>query len=479
MWGKIKSSFVSYPLQSVLIILLIIAVSFIGYKQYNTQSSTSISQQNSTIVLKGLSDRYFIPENSTTTSSAPVTSSSESKVATTTGSKLPNLKLIEGLFNYMANTPVNVTTGIKKTNVVSYNKNVANAANDFLPVVYYSENSSGNCKYVNPCIVTTKIIEVNIFTGERKTIVDEGTTKGIVSVSFNGKNQAIAYSISSDVSRDKVSHEAKIYYLETGKSESILKTDGTIGAIQWSPDNKDIAFGITTYDIAANAFKGNSIYVYDFDKKQGKEFSISNAAIATQDLNWANDSSGVLLSEELMVNVDTTKDSLPFIPVLVNKDDGKIQEYKQDLNQNQVSVYPMLINNKLIAKTRSRDTAVLKDKMDNGGSYSYGWLYVYDLTSNQAHEYKTETGEYLTGWLADKKVDKVVFTKLRDGLKTTALSVLDVSNGQVKSLGNSPKDQLFNIVGWDGNEDNVMVWDNFSTFYNVDVTTGQWTQITQ
>ena len=108
MFKKIMDAFKEHPVQNSLMVLLVVAVCFLGFKAVKPGKSAEVTNNNSSVVLlHGSPENYFIPEAKKTTTA---TTNAVKKVASTV--KYDIGTLMDNFYNFSSSSVMNAKTGI-------------------------------------------------------------------------------------------------------------------------------------------------------------------------------------------------------------------------------------------------------------------------------------------------------------------------------------------------------------------------------
>ena len=300
--------------------------------------------------------------------------------------------------------------------------------------------------------------------------------KGFGAIGFNSKRQAIAYTVAQNKSNYNSPYDIKIYNLKTKETEDVTTTDKHVEEIHWSPDGNSLAFNLR-YNTNTTSYQ--AIYFYDMTTKTGSEKTVNNTTGYSNFMtfNWMDDNSGVLgikgLPYDSSIPYEQHKDySAPSEPVVMTKD-GQLHPIDKKVNSNQILFGGLLsINGKIIGRT---GTNKISDQM----SGQYGWLFQYDTQTDSFKEFSDKTGSKILSWIVDNKGASAVFVYDNNPNQSGSGSqvyAINLSTGTVKQL-QTPSTSYLRIVGWNGNQTHVIVWDGEWGYYSIDINTGEYTKI--
>lgn len=115
------------------------------------------------------------------------------------------------------------------------------------------------------------------------------------------------------------------------------------------------------------------------------------------------------------------------------------------------------------------------------------WFYKFDRGSQSFTDYRDQTIFTNTNapfvWLGTKDMKSIVYMVSSwpgGGVTSNTLYKfnLETSTRTELKLNDNLKNAQTRIVGWNGNEENVILWDNSNIFWNLNTTTDELTQIT-
>lgn len=406
---------------------------------------------------------------------ATVAPSPTPTVSPATAAKLsitPNTKLYQPLIN--GNNDMSAGTRIS-TDTSLLRSFVAHAAENY-PVVYYTDNFAPR----------NKIYEKNIYTGKVKTVVTE--ERGVGRVTFNTAKQLLAYRTTASDEKSYPSSDIKILDLKTNKTVTVGQTK-IILALAWSPDGRYLMFSQQVSD----ANPTNAALKF-YDTASAKVVDSSAIGEESKGNAWIDDSKSVTLVEstdELVVPsglIPQTHTIKKFV-VADNKIEslsvakGEIHFFDRQVVANQMFV-------STLSQEESRDFSSVNGaepkRRAPAGASPLSWLNVIDLSTGAVTDYRKETGDFMRQLLANSTATKAVFTTetgtYGKGDYDLALRVLDLKTRQVTGLpdvSSSSKQSDYSIVGWNGDENNVLLWQRSTGFYNVNIVTKELTKITQ
>jgi len=473
---KIKEGLSRHPVQNAILFLLVVAVTFFGYKTLNQNKTGNSTSTENMVVLSGVPSDYYL------TSPTEQGLKPTDKKTTSGSAKKSSVSLMDVLYNFTFNTPGNFATGIRiKSQPLSSKKNVVYAAEDNkYPVIYIAENSK---RFPNETEINAKIIEVNALNNKWNQIVNEGTNYSISRIDFNEKQQTIAYVLTSKASfgENHLNHHqwiVKVYNLNNNKVETIFDKRVADVEIKWSPDGNTLAIAVAYDSATENMMTATSFIFYDVKSSTSKEYEFTNiekkiySAIEVMPFNWVDDSRGVLTTKsnppEESIEFDASK-----IPVIIDRTNGSVQEINKKINSNQMMWSAFWIKDKIIGMTHPRERAVYEKAFDSTKG-EFGWIFKYDTKTDKYTEYDQIIGKYMDSFLLDKQGVNLVYTVLT-GLNKRDLYVCNLDDASVKKL-NAPS-SIYRVIGWYGNENNVLLWDYLNTFYSVNIKTGELTQL--
>ena len=472
MFKKITNTYKEHPVQNSLMVLLLVAVGFLGYRTINPEKSTEVTKNTSNVViLHGDTSGYFIPEKMAEVAKTKNTSSI-SKPA----NKL-NITLASSIYQYQGEDTLNASAGIRKSRIVSKKGSIYAFAAEPIsyPAVYYIDYMTNNPK---------QIMELNTLTGERKTVLTEDYT--ITTLSFNSEKQALTYTIEKSAVQTQHNVDAKAYYLDTNKKDTIWSNIKNSGyGIYWSPNGKYLATYVpgdnTTIPGPPYSIQNTPPKIKLSDLSTGQSREINTPANSDSVFHWTSDSQKIMMRTwEDRVPVNSKLGWLGR-PYQIDIQTGQGAAIQDQINDNQVVMYPTFIGDKLFSLTYD----------DMGKSGGLGWLSMFNMTDKTRKEYRTETSDYVqTDFLIDSQAKKFIFTPVTclnpeqkpDGACTYSIKKIGYLNLKTNQVVDLPVPRLgqangFKILGWNGNEDNIIIWDIYNNFYNINIITKEMTLI--
>ena len=453
MWQKIKKSFQNHPLQNSLITLILAAICFLGYKTLFGKAVVNggVEKNNIVFLPSDLQDRYFIPDKQ-----AVSTATTTGNQGAATKNKI-DLTLADTLFQNLARNNFNVSTGIRQSSS-PVGKSRANhiyaASKNAYPAVYFAEYINGQDK---------KIWETNVFTGEKKLVTEAKDTIGFLE--FSQANQRLVYSTRNEQSKWSIF----IYDLDKKQQETVIENIN-FANLRWSPDGKNLAF-----PALGNPGEKNRMAVYTLSTKNLKYYDINASMVDSRDLNWSDDGKTLIMRQyEQREPAGSLEKAIPF---LLNLETGESKKVPEKVSDSEINWFATIIKNKIISFTEP--VYDLKSPGFNT-NYFHGWLSIFDMNSKTYQEYRDQTGDYMQQWILDSNLSKAVYVtgkEAGDKVNMTLKSV-DLSTKEVKEFKINNFSNMYQLVGWNGNEDNVLIWDRSAIFYNVNIKTGVVTKIT-
>ena len=467
-WQGLRSLYQLYPTYvwgsgAVIAGLAGILAFSVIHKSTTTLVATSATPQ--VVFLPADSSHYFYPATPSPTaattpaatdaaSAAPTASAvpaSPTPAATTTSPVALQFALNTKLYDY--NKPNdNMSLGVRNNSGVAENFfgiSVAKAADPY-PAVYYS-------KFWDP---RSPIIEINAFTGQESEVFhDDGV---IQSISYNNQRQTLAYTMDTADSKPSV----RTYNFET-KTKTLFWSGTQVGQasnVNWSPD------GSLFYAISPD----QKLLVVNPDSMQLSTYPLP-ADIDTWNMQWDDTSKHI-------TGIVRTSGQTPKA-VIFDVQTGTFTTVSDQISHFDNINWLRLVNNTLIFRTS--DPAFTSEFKTQDGKLmpaSQGWLGIFDLTSHTGTEYRAETGDYMNS-PAEISADgnKFVFIERTQTDGSYLIRSFNKTTDQVieTPLPKINGSYIFTILGWNGNEDNILLThSNSTTFYNVNVVTKEVTQLT-
>lgn len=506
MFKKIKEGFLLHPIQNSSILASFLLIGFIFYNSFYgkitsvTNKKEATNNKTSLLVLKDNPDNFFVTgenQENTTASSDSALSSSTNKdnngttIATITGDESQLGDLDSDLYQYTSASLSNASAGIREINALSKSNSLSEkafAASRKYPAVY---TVGGNTSEYN------KVYEMNVYTGEKKTVIEEPEGSLIRSVDFNQKSQAIVYPIVAKEDQDPRAsaypYSIKVKYLDTNETIIIGTNKYAASYAKWSQNGKNILVGVegrgdNGYHSAISA----SIFFWNADTKQSKECAANRSAEGLPDkLLWPRYTYWADNGDSAISITDAPGNSVLIgnrwehkqVPVIIKKSDCSWQlvemaDSARDTHTGGPVNYPLKIDNKILSF--NYDINQYRAKSSENNFSSWGWIAIHDISNNSEVSYKDQMGEWLSNWIVDKSLSKIVYTVTPSNAAMNSpadIKLFDISSGEVKSLL-SPS-TYYQVVGWNGNENNVLLWDVSDNFYNLNVKTNKLNKLTR
>lgn len=342
------------------------------------------------------------------------------------------------------------------------------------PAVYYVDSTGKTIK------------EVNVYTGETKTVISEDRSIG--SLGFSTSEQTLVYTYVSGDDKYYPPVSVKLFNLNTNAGRIIGTTHMHGGLL--SPDGTEYAYFQSTQERASNP---DSLIIYHFSTDATQIISAQSVFgttgfVGASKFTWADNAT---------LTTDTTaSDGSQGVQMIAKRIDintpGGISTITDKTPHNFYSEH--LVNNRLFTNTYnaadSSDYAYVSGKppvKHKPSNANYGWLSYVDLNSNALVDLRQQTGDFLKEYLVNSIASTIVFsqsvlTNSTSDAYTMKLSAIDLNTLSVVSL--PVPDSSFTIVGWNGNESNLLIqtgngYTGNLRFYNVDIVGKVLTPVTQ
>ncbi|MFA7253147.1 MAG: hypothetical protein WC107_01165 [Patescibacteria group bacterium] len=468
MFRKIIDGYKNHPVQNSLIVLLLLVMGFLSYEVIDSKDSgNTVNNKSSVVLLNGSKDNYFIP-----TEESPGTSSDTKKTANTTSTTKYDLgSLVDNLYNFSGSSKLNAKTGIVSTSGSKSSSFMVKhiMAQDKQPVVFYINYIEGGIAGYH------QIWQKNTLTGEKQLVVQENTL--ISSLDFNQAQDSIVYAKyhTETVDGNTIggnNYDIVLFNLSSKTKKIIAEnlsgsSSGT--SPKWSPDGKFFAYA-EMLDSQTNP----KLKIEFYDVVQEKLIPIDvpdtyRWSSAGNNMVWDETSTSVAFGTwNNLPGGHMAQNSVTQVALGGNVTSTTIKDGKFNL------LYPALVNNMVFGITSDYDHTCMRQ---------CGWLASFNKATKELKEYKTASignadieDVSVRDWIVNSKADKIVFSTDTFGKGETGLKVLDLAAGTSKDL--EFPGSFFAIIGWNGNENNVLLWDNHSSFYNVNINSGKMTKIT-
>ena len=478
MLQKIKSLLRAHYAQVIFGVLVVGCLTFLFVRVENLGNSSN------NLIVRNLPERFFVQTDSSTSAdaakanNAKKTSSGNNIASGSAASKiLGQIQLDSEIVNLMGLSSVNASSGVTDVSL-AINSNFLlkkASASSLRPVVYIVDNSKGR---FGESEVTSKIVEIDVLTGRWHRLVEENSPKGIVAINYSYKAKEIAYAVSSNQSAWQVPTEFKIYHTDSEKIDTIKEYPGNISSVSWSPDGKTAAF---VAEQQLPMYMSHTVCFYDKNSGQVTEYPIDHIQYSTinlSDFTWATDSSGIFAIEQYFAgqSVDTYNSK----PMFLSRSDGSIKIFEDKINTNLNTDNYISIGSKFIGITHDSDKNVFDSKINESVKINNhpAWVYRYDLATQQSSEYKDVMGEYMLGfgpWIVKRDGSAVVYTKNNSlGMEIHFLNLDSGADTKLVTMSS-----IYKIIGWNGNEKNIVIWNGNNIFYNLNLDSKDLALITQ
>ena len=423
---------------------------------------------------KNIEDNTAVSTSTKTKSTATTSATSASATATagtssTATNKLPKVTINKNLYQYGDVKTAGYTLGNRinnKTQSRSGLIGIANASDGDYPAIYRSFNN--------------QIIETNIFTGVETVITTEGTGEYILDVAFNQIRQKLIYYVSAtNKSGDLLIAKAnvKIYDLNTQEKSTIYSLDNLIGemSLGWSPDGTYATFG-RGYN-GDSASKKIELYYYSLSDGQVSQRildsdSNSNTGSISSDYTWISDSSGILSVKMFFVKASDNSFHNQYHISLIGVKATEDKNFAENLFTDRYLGIAGKIGDKIIGSVQ---LACYASSNCSSADLQHKWLYIKDVKDNSLNDFQAEMkGDFVAKWVATKNADLAVYISEVPKTNTT-IKKLDLTTGvrtDLKSPGAS-----FRLLGWNGDEKNVLLMVTPGELYNLDVVNNELTRI--
>lgn len=410
------------------------------------------NNDKSTVAINGVKITRSASPSTIATTSSPQSqaSSSAAPTQTTDQTELLAINVDENLVQFNVGS-AGASAGIRAEKTVTVKSWLpkAIAAGPRYPVVYYTDWGHDR---------NTEILEINIYTGSVRSVVKETSSAqySVISrVSFNQATQTLAYVFNTN---DNNNRNVILYDLNKNERR-VLAENLSWADLKWSPNNQHLAVVYKT----GNSGETSKTRIYTTSGTDYTTLDTPNN-VTYADNKWSSDSKYFTYEEQGSGN-----SWFSTVDISTNE---KLRdpEFPNNFTNGENSLF---INGMMCAFMNDVRTAG-----EVNGSY---WFATYDRNTKSYTDYKETSVHAESGvnWIAKSDLSEIIYI-YNPNKGVLKINKINLNSRKITEF--NPPNVFYNrlrVVGWNGNENNLVLWDYDNKFWNLNVTTGKIIRITR